>query len=53
MAIKPTCDKCGSELTDYGAILLGPPNMNNEVRKFHICKNCYNEILKLLKDYRP
>lgn len=34
MAITPKCDKCGHELTDYGAIILSPPNEQSEV------KNC-------------
>lgn len=37
MAIKPVCDKCGKELTEFGAILFSPPDSNNTVKKFHIC----------------
>lgn len=46
MAIAPKCDKCGKELTEFGAILFSPPNDKSEVKKFHICVNCYHEILK-------
>ncbi|MFC1696903.1 hypothetical protein ACFL1H_01095 [Nanoarchaeota archaeon] len=46
--IKPICDKCKKELDDFGAILLSPPVENN-VKKFHICKECYNDIIDLLK----
>ena len=49
MAIKPTCDKCGEELKEFGAILLSPPDKQNKVTKFHICKKCYGEIKKDLK----
>lgn len=49
MAIKPICDRCGNELSDFGAILLSPPNDINEVMKFHICKSRYEKILKDLK----
>jgi hypothetical protein len=49
MAIKPICDKCKEELTDFGAILLSPPNEKSEVKKFHICKKCYKEIEQDLK----
>lgn len=45
MAIKPVCDKCGKELTEFGAILLSPPNQDSEVKKFHLCKVCYQEII--------
>ena len=45
MAIKPICDKCGNELTEFGAILFSPPEQKNTVKKFHLCKKCYNEIV--------
>lgn len=46
MAIEPTCDKCMEELTDFGGIILSPPNENEMVRKYHLCKNCYNKIIE-------
>jgi hypothetical protein len=49
MAIKPTCDTCGQELTDFGAILLSPPDDNQQVRKFHLCKACYQDIVEAFK----
>ena len=45
MAIKPICDKCKKELVDFGAILLSPPDGKNKVRKFHLCKICYQYII--------
>ena len=45
MSIKPKCDKCKEELKDFGGILLGPPDESNNVRKFHLCKQCYKDIL--------
>jgi hypothetical protein len=44
MAIKPVCNICGNELTDFGGILLSPPDDKNMVRKFHVCKKCYEKI---------
>lgn len=44
MAIKPVCDMCGNELIEFGAILLSLPNDISEVKKFHICKPCYEKI---------
>lgn len=41
MAITPNCDRCKEELLDYGAILLGPPDDEGMVKKFHICKSCF------------
>ena len=46
MTIKPICDRCKKELQDFGGILFSPPNKENMTRKFHICKKCYEEILK-------
>lgn len=50
MAITPKCDMCGKELDEYGAILLSPPN-DNMSEKFHICKACYSQLIKLLRIY--
>lgn len=49
MSIKPTCNFCKKELTVFGAILLSPPRKSGEVRKFHVCKTCYKQILRLFK----
>jgi hypothetical protein len=45
MAIKPKCDSCGKELKDFGALLFGPPNKEDKVKKFHFCKACYKKIV--------
>jgi hypothetical protein len=44
MAIKPVCYRCKGELADFGAILLSPPDKDSNVRKFHICRECYDKI---------
>lgn len=49
MAIKPTCDFCNKELTEFGAILLSPPSRANNVHKYHVCKECYKSILAKFK----
>ena len=38
------CEMCKKELEDFGGILLSPPNEKNEVRKFHLCVNCYDKV---------
>lgn len=49
MALTPTCDICGKELTDFGAIVLSPPDEDGTVDKFHVCQPCYSgQILDLL-----
>jgi hypothetical protein len=44
MSINPICDKCKKELREFGAILLSPPDFENKVKKFHICKECYTKL---------
>jgi len=48
MAINPKCDKCKQELTEFGAILLSPPDKEGNVKKFHICKECYFKLKEQL-----
>ncbi len=50
MAIKPKCNKCKKELKEFGGILLSPPNKNDEVKKYHLCKKCFEEIKSSLKN---
>jgi len=45
MTIKPICDFCNQELKEFGAILLSPPDEKNNVKKYHICKECYKRII--------
>jgi len=49
MTINPKCDKCKKELEDFGALLFSPPNKEGKVEKFHICKNCYSELERQLR----
>lgn len=48
MAIAPKCDKCKEELKDFGGILLSPPDEKNMVRKFHLCRKCYEGISRVI-----
>lgn len=50
MSINPTCYRCGSELKEFGAILLSPPN-GKSVDKFHICTECYSIIIEEINKY--
>lgn len=49
MSISPKCANCGKELDDFGAILLSPPDNENNVQKLHLCKGCYQKIALELK----
>jgi hypothetical protein len=48
MPIKPLCDKCGGELNDFGGLILSPPDSKNRVKKYHLCKGCFNLLEKTL-----
>jgi len=50
MSIKPNCDKCKKELTDYGGILLSPPDNNRKVIKYHLCSDCCQQMEKLIEN---
>lgn len=47
--IAPLCDFCSDELTEFGAILLSPPDPQGLVRKFHVCVTCYGIAMSLRK----
>jgi hypothetical protein len=49
MAIKPVCDRCGSELGEFGGLLFSPPGGKNVVKKYHICKTCFKTMVKGFK----
>jgi len=42
--IKLVCDICGKELEDFGALLFSPPDEKGNVKKEHICKECYSKL---------
>jgi len=44
MAIIPKCDMCRAELIEFGAILLSPPDEQGMVKKYHVCKKCFESI---------
>jgi hypothetical protein len=51
VTIKPICDICGKELEEFGAILLSPPDDYNKVEKFHLCRECYEEIKSMIRKF--
>lgn len=46
MAIRPVCDFCKKELKEFGALLFSPPDSHSKVKKFHLCKECYKEVIQ-------
>ena len=51
MAIQPKCDKCNQELQEFGGILLSPPT-GYDVKKYHICKDCYVNIIAAFTEFK-
>lgn len=51
--IRPRCDWCGAELTEPGAILFGPPDASDKVRKRHLCVECYTAIEMTIETAQP
>jgi hypothetical protein len=39
---------CKRELNEPGAVLISPPQGNDVVIKFHLCKSCYKPLEKKL-----
>lgn len=46
--IKPKCDICKKELKEFGGLMFSPPNEKAMVEKFHLCKKCWNKVMKHL-----
>jgi hypothetical protein len=40
MSIKPVCSRCGKELKEFGGLLFSPPEDDDMVKKWHLCKSC-------------
>lgn len=46
--IKPICDFCDQELTEFGGILFSPPQTNWLVRKWHVCVGCMEGLKRMM-----
>ena len=50
--IKPKCDKCRDELTEFGGLMFSPPQhgyesyKHREVEKFHVCVKCWKLLME-------
>jgi len=49
MSISPVCNMCGKKLNEFGALVFSPPTKSNVVKKYHICKSCFNKLEKTLQ----
>ena len=45
MALTFECAKCHTELERPGAIVLSPPDEYGRCTKYHICTDCFSDIL--------
>jgi hypothetical protein len=46
---EPKCDVCKKELKDFGGIIFSPPDRVSKVKKYHICKDCFKKLKKILR----
>ena len=52
--IDPKCDRCGEELVEFGAIVIGPP-LDGDYdgcqlhHKYHLCLSCWHEFVPWLR----
>lgn len=44
--IRPKCDSTGKELFVFSALLFSPPDKHGNVKKFHVSKQVYKDILR-------
>lgn len=49
-AVHSDCFFRGKSFGQFGAILLSPPNDQNQVDKLHLCTECYILIQKFIQD---
>jgi hypothetical protein len=50
MPINTKCNKCGEELKTFGGLLFSPPDSQMDVKKYHLCGDCYRQIEEELKN---
>jgi hypothetical protein len=36
-------------LVDFGGIILSPPDEDEKVKKDHLCKQCYDDLVKWIE----
>jgi hypothetical protein len=51
VALKVACDRCLEELKEKGAIILSPPQVDDNgvdvVQKYHLCVKCYDWLVEI------
>ncbi len=48
MSLLVECAKCHQELNDPGALLFGPPDRGDATKKYHLCTQCYVDIVNVI-----
>ena len=38
------CDKCTKPLNEQGGLIFSPPDKFHQLKKYHICVNCWEEL---------
>lgn len=47
------CDKCQKQIMEKGKELTLSATDGSEIKDFNLCDNCYQTLIRVLKDYLP
>jgi len=47
--LRVTCNKCKAKLNRAGALVFGYPDINSYCKKYHLCRDCYEDLVEWLK----
>ncbi len=48
--MKIKCSWCEKILKEQGGLLFSPPTLEGVVIKIHLCKKCWEKLIKIKKD---
>jgi len=51
--MKVFCSFCSNDMEDPGALLFSPPTMGEDCKKYHVCTECFFNVMKILNKICP
>ena len=51
--ISVQCNRCEAELTQPGALAFSPPKKSGDTHKYHLCLQCWHNLVSWLRGDRP
>jgi len=43
------CKRCKGKIEEPGAIMISPPDKDDFCKKYHICSECFPEVLRFIR----